>query len=88
MSAQLEDDVGSAPKPEADQVDAQTISLPAELQQQFQSTLDSLQADRFRQITARDALDRGIATVYQDLALSDNLDVESVLVGGEELVAA
>jgi transaldolase/glucose-6-phosphate isomerase len=45
MSAQLDDEVGSAPRPEGDQVDPQTISLPAELQQQFQSTLDSLQAD-------------------------------------------
>jgi transaldolase/glucose-6-phosphate isomerase len=46
MSAQLQDEVGRAAVPEADQVDPQTISLPAELQQQFQSTLESLQTDR------------------------------------------
>jgi transaldolase/glucose-6-phosphate isomerase len=46
MSAQLEDEVGGAAHPDSDYLDTQAISLPTELQQQFQSTLESLQADR------------------------------------------
>jgi transaldolase/glucose-6-phosphate isomerase len=46
MSAQVKDDVGRAAGPEADHLDTLAISLPAGLQQQFQSTLESLHAGR------------------------------------------
>ena len=46
MRTQLEDEVGSAARPASDHVDSQSISLRAHLQEQFQSTLDSLAADR------------------------------------------
>jgi transaldolase/glucose-6-phosphate isomerase len=46
MSAQLRDHVGRAAGPEADQVNSQAIFLAADLQAQFQSTLEQLGADR------------------------------------------
>src|SRR3954469_4949705 len=46
MSTQLQDEVGRTADAATDQVDPQAISLPADLQQQLQSTLASLQDDR------------------------------------------
>ncbi|MBV9393035.1 MAG: bifunctional transaldolase/phosoglucose isomerase [Methylobacteriaceae bacterium] len=56
MSAQFQTDVGGVADDAADQVDPQTISLAADLQQQFQATLDSLEADRaVSRLWAKDA---------------------------------
>jgi transaldolase/glucose-6-phosphate isomerase len=45
MSAQRQDEVGPAAGAESDAVNPQAISLPADLQSQFQSTLESLRAE-------------------------------------------
>jgi transaldolase/glucose-6-phosphate isomerase len=56
MSAQLEPDVPGVADSAPDQVDPQTISFPADLQQRFQATLESLHADRaVSRLWAKDA---------------------------------
>jgi transaldolase / glucose-6-phosphate isomerase len=56
MSAQFQAKAGGMPDSAADQVDPQTISLPADLQQQFQATLGSLGAERaVSRLWAKDA---------------------------------
>jgi transaldolase / glucose-6-phosphate isomerase len=56
MGAQLETAAGGVADSAPDQVDPQTISLPADLQQRFQATLASLDADRaVSRLWAKDA---------------------------------
>ena len=49
MATQLQDAVGRAAGADSEQVNPQAISLPADLQAQFQSTLEALTADRAAQ---------------------------------------
>lgn len=44
------------------------------------------QGERVDQLTPREIRDRGIETIYQDLALADNLDVGTNLFLGRELI--